>query len=176
MKSKGRVYWITGLSGAGKTTIGDLLFEKIGSKDSCFVRLDGDNLRQVFSNKNYSEQGRIEIGLQYSALCKLLSDQGINVIISTICMYDVIRNWNRENIADYYEIYLKVTIDELIRRDQKGLYSGALAGEIKDVMGINMDYEEPKNPDLILSNDGENSPEDQVDLIISRLKILNYGV
>jgi len=163
----GRVYWITGLSGAGKTTIGDLLYARLSFvNNNKIVRLDGDNLRMIFKRSDYSKQARIDIGLQYGALCKMLSEQGIDVIISTIAMYDEIRDWNRDNIENYFEIYLRVTIEELIRRDQKGLYSGAIRGEIKEVMGINMEFEEPKSPNLILDNGGELSPEQLVDIIM----------
>ena len=167
---KGRVYWITGLSGAGKTTIGDLLYERLSEEKENLIRLDGDNLRTIFKCSDYSSRGRIDVGFQYSALCKLLSDQGIDVVISTICMYDQIRDWNRTNIIDYFEIYLKVGIEELIRRDQKGLYTGALNGQIKDVMGINMDFEEPKHADIVIVNDGRQSPEEVCKNIIDQIR------
>ena len=86
-------------------------------------------------------------------------------------MFDECRNWNRENISTYKEIYLKVSIDELIKRDQKELYTKAIRKEIKNVIGIDIDFEEPKQPDLLIDNNGEISPKDIVNYII-----LNLGI
>ena len=101
----------------------------------------------------------------------MLSDQGVDVICCTISMFDECRQWNRENISNYKEIYLKVSIDELIRRDQKELYTKALRKEIKNVIGIDVDFEEPKQPDLLIENNGEISPEEIVNNIILNLRI-----
>lgn len=123
---KGIVYWITGLSGAGKTTLGSLLYHDLKETGEKVVILDGDELREITNNKDYSYEGRRQVAKQYSRICKMLSNQGIDVIICTISMYDEVREWNRRNIENYCEIYIEVPIDELIRRDQKQLYSRAL--------------------------------------------------
>lgn len=165
--SVGRVYWITGLSGAGKTTIGSRLYTVLSREKNNTIMLDGDQLRQVFSNFDYSMAGRERLAGQYSKLCRMLSEQGIDVICCTIAMFDSCRAWNRENIRDYFEVYLKVPIEKLIERDQKGLYSRALNNEIQEVMGINMEFEEPKNPDLVICNDGEETPDEIVKRILN---------
>ena len=77
-------------------------------------------------------------------------------------MFDSVREWNRENIHNYWEIYVKVSMETLQKRDQKGLYSGTTKEKEKEVVGIHMKIEEPKKPDLILYNDGEKRPEEQV--------------
>ena len=164
-----KVYWITGLSGAGKTTVGKRLFDLIKEKQNNIVRLDGDILRDVFQNQDYTYEGRKALGFKYSRLCKMLADQGIDVIICTIAMYDDVRKWNRDNIEEYVEIYLEVDMEELIRRDQKGIYSRALKEEEKNVSGMNMKTELPKNPDIIVKNYGDITPEKSLNIIKVRL-------
>ena len=167
----GTTYWITGLSGAGKTTVGKMLYKYLKEKESNVVLLDGDVLRQVYQSDDYSQAGRIKLAYQHARLCKMLNEQGIDVIICLIAMYQSVRNWNRENIESYREIYLNVSVEELIKRDQKGLYSRALRGEIDNVMGINMKYEAPEMPDLEIMNYGELTPDETVKSIIDKWKI-----
>lgn len=166
----GTVYWITGLSGAGKTTIGKMLYEKIRAKYPNTVFLDGDMLRKVFGEDlGYSMEDRKKCAMRYSRLCAMLQEQGMNVICCTISMFDSVRDWNRQNIQNYKEIYVKVSMETLRRRDQKGLYSGITTEKEKEVVGVHMNIEEPKCPDLILENDGERTPKQQVKVIVSVL-------
>lgn len=164
------VYWITGLSGAGKTTIGRLLYENIKLKHSNTVFLDGDILREIFGNDlGYTKEERIKCAMRYAKLCRMLQQQDLNVICCTISMFDCIRDWNRENIENYMEIYIKVSMEELVRRNQKGLYSQG-EGD-KEVVGIQIDIEEPKNPDMVLVNEGNRSIHELVDSIIKTFGI-----
>lgn len=160
------VYWITGLSGAGKTTIGKILYAKIKEKYSNTVFLDGDTMRKVFGGDlGYTREERIKCAMRYSRLCAMLEEQGIYVICCTISMFDCVRDWNRENIKNYREVYVKVSMETLLQRDQKGLYSGTTTEKDKEVAGVHVEIEEPKHPDLVLENDGEKTPEEQADLI-----------
>lgn len=161
------VYWITGLSGAGKTTIGKLLYKKINESYPNTVFLDGDTLRKVFGDDlGYTKEERRKCAMRYSRLCAMLQEQDMNVVCCTISMFDSVREWNRENIRNYKEIYVKVSMDTLLIRDQKGLYSGIAEEEQKEVAGIHVEAEEPKHPDLILYNDGGKTPEEQVEEIL----------
>ncbi|MCI9209317.1 MAG: adenylyl-sulfate kinase [Eubacterium sp.] len=161
------VYWITGLSGAGKTTIGKLFYEKLKTEHPNTVFLDGDMLRKVFGDDlGYTREERIKCAMRYSRLCAMLQEQGMHVVCCTISMFDCVRDWNRENINNYREIYIKVSMDTLRNRDQKGLYSGASKEERKEVAGIHVEVEEPKQPDLILWNDGDRTPAEQVEAIV----------
>lgn len=163
----GTVFWITGLSGAGKTTIGKLLYEKIRKQCSNVVFFDGDTLRQVFGDDlGYMKEDRRKCAMRYARLCALLAEQGMTVICCTISMFDSVREWNREHIQGYVEIYVKVSIETLKTRDQKGLYSGTSKEKDADVVEIHMDFEEPRRPDLILQNDGEKTPEEQAEQIV----------
>ncbi len=164
----GTVYWITGLSGAGKTTIGKLFYEKLRQVQPGTVFLDGDILREVFgADLGYSEPERRKCAMRYARLCKMLQEQGMNVVCCTISMFHEVREWNRKYIESYKEIYIKASMETLISRDQKGLYSGKTTEREKEVVGVQTASEEPRHPDLILDNDGVWTPEEQADRILA---------
>lgn len=158
----GKTYWLTGLSGAGKTTIGRLWYKKLRQSGVTAVFLDGDELRQVLGGSlGYSLEDRQKMAMNYARLCALLSKQGLTVVCCTISMFDSVRAWNRENIPGYVEVYIEASMETLRRRDQKGLYS---TGK-QNVAGVDFQVELPKAPDLILDNNGEKSPEEQVAIL-----------
>lgn len=164
------VYWFTGLSGAGKTTLGKLWHEELKKHGKDPVFLDGDELRFVFGNDlGYTEQDRRKAAMRNARICEMLSKQGFTVICCTISMFDSVRKYNRENISDYREVYIKVPLEVLKKRDQKGLYSKA----DHDVAGVHFCVEEPKEPDIILHNGGEVTPNEQINIL--RGKFLTSG-
>lgn len=168
----GKVYWITGLSGAGKTTIGKLFYQEMKKAFPNTVFLDGDVMREVFgSDLGYTESERRKCAMRYSRLCDMLQKQDLNVICCTISMFESVREWNRNHINNYREIYVKVSMDTLRKRNQKGLYSGN-RNEQKEVMGIHIALEEPVRPDLVLENNGEISPKEQIEKIIKFFGII----
>lgn len=155
MSEKGTVYFFTGLSGAGKTTIGGMFYRRLKERKPNVVLLDGDQLRPMFDvDTGYSFEERKRGAYRNFRLCRLLADQGIDVILCSISMYRDVRAWNREHIDRYREIYIKVSRDTLFRRDQKGLYSTG-----KNVIGIDLPFEEPEHPDVVVENDGIQTPE-----------------
>jgi len=163
---EGGLFWITGLSGAGKTTIGTLLYRQIKQIYPNTVLFDGDALRHAFGNDlGYSREDRFVCAMRYSRLCRLLVEQGIYVICCTISMFDQVRDWNRANIPQYAEIYVKVPTKILAVRNQKNLYHDAAGRTAGDMVGIDLEPELPQNADIILINDGTKSPEEQVQLI-----------
>ncbi len=168
----GRLYWITGLSGAGKTTIGTRLYHKMRSEHKFVVIYDGDQLRQAFGNDlGYSREERFECAMRYSRLSKLLVEQDVDVICCTISMFDDVRKWNRENILNYTEIYVKVPMEVLKNRNQKKLYSNVEKGFGNNVVGMDLELELPKNPDILIENDGSKSVDEILEEMYAQLSI-----
>ena len=150
----GQVIWITGLSGAGKTTLAEELNLRLQTKGLRPVLLDGDLLRNIFKTDgigkdSYDRGSRINLGLKYGLLCKTLSDQGFVVIIATIAMFNEIYSWNRNNIENYLQIYLKVPLDELYLRDQKKIYQRYKDGLLNHVAGLDLTVDEPLLSDFV---------------------------
>lgn len=159
---KGTVYFFTGLSGAGKTTLGGLFHRHLKAKKANVVLLDGDQIRPVYNEDiGYSDGDRVKGAQRTFRVAKMLADQGIDVVVCSICMYSVVRDWNREHIGHYKEIYIKVRRETLLSRNQKKLYTSGT-----NVVGVDLPFDEPKRPDVVVENDGERSPE----AIVERLE------
>ena len=126
--SPGRVFWITGLSGAGKTTVGRELSSRLRAAGRPVTFLDGDALRAAIAEDlGHSAGNRRQSAMRNARLCRLLAEQGADVVCATISLFHEVQRWNRENIPGYREIYLRVPIDELRRRDSKGIYAAGSA-------------------------------------------------
>lgn len=155
------VVWITGLSGAGKTTVASLLQESLKTRNLRPILLDGDEVRNVLSlTENYSWDERKKIAFIYAKFAKLLADQGFWVLVASISMFEEVRQWNRRNNKGYFEIYLKLSERDRMVRDFKGLYSTN-----QEMVQINEFYEEPQNPDLVFDSYQGLSPEKIVEEI-----------
>ncbi|MGA2742590.1 MAG: adenylyl-sulfate kinase, partial [Bryobacteraceae bacterium] len=164
----GRVFWITGLSGVGKTTLGRELWSRLRAAGRPATFLDGDALRAaVAEDLDHSAGDRRRSAMRNARLCRLLAEQGADVVCATISLFHEVQRWNRENIPGYREIYLRVPLDELRRRDSKGIYAGAQRGDTRDVVGLDVAAEAPEAPDLILDNHGELDVSSAVDRILA---------
>lgn len=162
INDNGTVFWVTGLPGVGKTTIGNQLFKKLKSEGYNIIFLDGDEIREILGRDyGYSYNDRKKLAMIYSRFCKMLSEQELNVICSTVSMFHECHNWNRNNIKNYKEIYIKAPDALLFKRQKDGLYKKAIDGKVKDVYGIDLKFEEPLNPDIIIEND-EKKTIDQI--------------
>lgn len=169
-QDQGKVFWVTGLAGAGKTTLAGLLVSKLRETEPSVVFLDGDVMRDVFGGSaGHSSAERLVLAQQYASLCRMLSRQGLTVVCATISMFHEVRRWNRQNLPGYCEIYLKVPMSVLEDRDQKGLYRGARNGEVDNVIGVNAPFEEPDSPDIMLENNGDRDPETVLDELLDKL-------
>ena len=166
------VYWITGLSGAGKTTLANLLTGYLKKDGKSVVMLDGDAVRTALKSvSKHKREDRLALAYQYGGLAKMIANQGFYVVVSTVALFDEIHLWNRNNLPGYYEIYLKVGIEELRRRDSKGIYARYDAGELSDLAGLDIPIDEPKKPNLLINFYDGLTPEKSLMTILSAIKL-----
>ena len=148
-KKKGIVFWITGLSGSGKTTLGKKIHKDITKNYGPTLMISGDNIRKIFKLKGYENRERLEIAKKYSQFSKYITDQKINIIIAVVAMYDEPRKWNKLNIDNYIEIYIRSNIKDIIKLNKKKIYKKKNPGKL---IGIDIKPQYPKNPTIILTN------------------------
>ena len=169
---KSFVLWFTGLSGAGKSTLAHALEEKLFQMDCRTFVLDGDNIRHgLNSNLEFSEADRAENIRRISEVSKLMLESGLIVMTAFISPFNKDRNDARKLISDndFIEIYCKASLQVCEKRDVKGLYKRARAGEIKNYTGIDSPYEAPQNPELIIDTD-QKTIEESISIIIKFLE------
>ena len=167
-KRKGILFWITGLSGAGKTSVSQKIYKKIKNDFGKTIFINGDDLRKIFDLKGYNYKDRKKIGLQYSKLFKKITDQNVNVIFAGVVLIESVRKWNKKNIDNYLEIYLKANIKKIIKRKYKRLYS-----QTKNLVGLNVRAEFPKKPDIIINNNFEESIKSISDRLLKKIRKIN---
>ncbi len=163
-----KLIWITGLSGSGKTTIGKEVFLCIKEKYSNTIFLDGDAFREIVGNDlGHNVQDRLKNAKRIHRMCKFLISQNINVICATMSLYKEIHELNRKEIKNYFEVFIECDIDELIKRDQKDLYTEAIKGTRDDVVGVNLPYDKPQNCDLVIDNSKKDNLHKKVEKILN---------
>ncbi len=150
------VIWITGLSASGKTTLGLEMYNLL--KDSgAWVFLDGDTMRTIFGEDlGHSIADRMKNAYRISNLCYMLDTQGINVLSCVLLISDEVRNYNKEHFQEYKEVFIDVSMETLISRDNKQLYKKALKGNLENVVGVDMKYDHPMHPDFTFNNNAYN--------------------
>lgn len=169
------VIWITGLSGSGKTTLAEKLCAHLRGIGQQVVLLDGDELRSILSlsedePKFYNSDVRLGLAFKYAKLSKMISDNGVSVVVATISLFESIHEWNRKNIKDYFEVFLDVPMTELISRDPKKIYSRFFSGELKDVAGLDLAVDFPKNAHLKMSHTGDESLDEMLSNLLNVLE------
>ena len=147
-KKLGIVFWITGLSGSGKSTIGNFIKKYIDKNYGKTVIIHGDDIRNIYHLRKYKKKERLNLGISNSNLCKLISSQGINVIFTTVCLFYELHKYNRSNIKHYIEIYIKSDIKTLVKNKKKKFYRY----KTKLIWGLDIKPEFPINPDIIINN------------------------
>ena len=147
-KNKGVLFWITGLSGSGKTAIAKKIKNNISNKYGPTVIVSGDDLRKLFNFKKFSKKDRLAYALVYCKFCKYITDNKINIILSTVSLFHKVRKWNRTNISNYMEIYIQSDINKIIKQKNKFFYKR----NYKNVLGKDIKPEFPQSPHIIVEN------------------------
>jgi adenylylsulfate kinase len=172
--SRGFTVWLTGLSGAGKTTIADRLEAALRERGRKVEVLDGDVVRTNLSKGlGFSREDRDTNIRRIGFVAKLLSRNGVAVITAAISPYREIRAEVRREIGDFVEVFVRCSMDELVRRDVKGLYARALRGEIPNFTGVSDPYEEPLEPEVVVDTEHE-SVDESVAKILTVLERRGY--
>ncbi|RLG62242.1 adenylyl-sulfate kinase [archaeon] len=171
---KGCVVWLTGLPGSGKTTIAKILEKELRARGYKVELLDGDEVRKWLSPEaGFTREDRERHLRRVIYVSKLLARNGVIVLASFVSPYRSIRAEARRIIGDFIEVYVKCSLETVIKRDPKGLYARALRGEIKHMTGIDDPYEEPENPEVIVDTE-KDPPEENAKKILQKLEELGY--
>jgi bifunctional enzyme CysN/CysC len=165
------VYWFTGLSGSGKSTIAGLLEKRLHAAGRHTYMLDGDNVRHGLNRDlGFSEADRAENIRRVGEVAKLMADAGLILLVSFISPYRAERDAVRASLGEgeFFEVFVDTPIEECARRDPKGLYAKAQAGELKNFTGIDAPYEAPQKPDIHVRTVGR-TPEEIVEALMQRI-------
>ena len=168
---RGAVIWMYGLSGSGKTTLANLLERRLHEKGKLVKLLDGDNIRSgLNSNLGFSDEDRIENIRRVAEVAKLFADSGIITVTSFITPNNELRDLARGVIGneDLLEVYIKASFKTCAKRDPKGLYAKARAGQLKNFTGIDSPYEEPEAPEMSVDT-VEMTAEEAAEAIVEKL-------
>jgi adenylylsulfate kinase len=170
----GFTIWFTGLSGAGKSTLSDIVEQRLKARGRNVEVLDGDVVRTHLSKGlGFSREDRDTNIKRIAFVCSLLTRNGVVCISAAISPYREAREWARQQIGNFVEVYVKCPIDVCRQRDVKGLYKLVDEGKIKGFTGVDDPYEEPEHPELVIETDKE-TIEESVERIFAKLEELGY--
>ena len=173
-KDRGFTLWFTGLSGAGKTTIAEIVEHELRERERRVEVLDGDIVRTNLSKGlGFGRDDRNINVLRIGFVANLLTRNGVAVIVSAISPYKEARDQVRRRIVDFVEVFVDAPLEVCAERDVKGLYKKAFAGEIAQFTGVSDPYEPPAAPDLTLKTD-EEEPQESARKVIEKLEFFGY--
>lgn len=165
-KKHGIVFWITGLSGSGKTKMGNLILNEMNKQYGKTLIVHGDDIRNIYQFKQYKKSDRLKLGKSNSNFCKLITDQGVNVIFTTVALFQKLHKYNRTNLRNYLEIYIKSDIRKLLKEKKKNFYKK----KTKFVWGLDIKPEFPKKPNILINNNFEVPIEKLGKILIDKIK------
>jgi len=171
---RGFTLWFTGLSGAGKTTIAEIVEHELRERERRVEVLDGDIVRTNLSKGlTFSREDRNVNVLRIGFVANLLTRNGVGVIVSAISPFKEARDQVRRRIVDFVEVFVDAPLEVCAERDVKGLYAKAYSGEIAQFTGVSDPYEAPNAPDLTLKT-AEETPEESARKVIEKLEFFGY--
>ena len=171
---RGFVVWLTGLPASGKTTVARELEDELRGRGLRVEVMDGDEVRKGLSRDlGFSKEDREIHAMRVAYVSKLLSRNGVAVIVALISPYRSFRQAIREDIEHFIEVFVRCPVEECAKRDPKGLYAKAFAGEVKDFTGVDDPYEDPDSPELVLDTVEEETAE-SVDKVLAWLAEHGY--
>ena len=174
MTNKGFTIWFTGLSGAGKSTLSEIVEARLKARGHKVEVLDGDVVRTHLSKGlGFSREDRDTNIKRIAFVCNLLTRNGVVCISAAISPYREAREWARNEIGNFVEVYVRCPLDVCRQRDVKGLYKLVDEGKLKGFTGVDDPYEEPENPELVIETDKE-TVEESVARIFAKLEELGY--
>lgn len=168
VEKKGILFWITGLSGAGKTSLANSVKNKIKQQFGPTIVLNGDDLRRIFKLNKYDQNSRLEYGKNYAKFAKFITDQNINLIFTVVGMFDQIRSWNKKNIKNYVEIYVKASISKIKKKRTKKIY----LKNKKFIVGVSIKPQFPKKPNIVINNNFKKSIKVLSESLIKKIQTL----
>jgi adenylylsulfate kinase len=166
-EKKPLVLWFTGLSGCGKSQISQAVYEKFQQRRIRVEYFNGRKIREIFPEIGYSPENRKEHIRKIGLLIGILENNNTSVIGSFESPFEETRNYLRQNLINYIEIYVHASRDYCMSKDSRGLYTKAMTGELDDFVGVSIDYEEPKNPEIIIEAESQSVSE-------ATKQVLNY--
>ena len=169
-ESKGILFWITGLSGSGKTTIAKKIKKDICKLYGPTLMVSGDDLRKIFNFKGYNYEERVRLSRKFCKFAKFITNQNINLIFASVGMMHAMRAWYRRNIDNYVEIFIKANLKRIIKLKKKKIYN---IKKTSDIVGITIKPEFPKTPDIIVNNSFKKTTENMANNLIKKI-LLKY--
>jgi adenylylsulfate kinase len=164
---KHRLIWITGLSGAGKTSIAVKVFSQLKVNFANTILVDGDSVREIFCNDlGHNLEDRVKNAWRIVRLCKYICDQEINVVCATMSLYKEIHDFIYEKFDNPLVVYLDVPMAELVKRNKKNLYSDGI-----NVSGRDLPYDEPRNEKYVMKLTNDSGLDKTVNIILDRVKL-----
>ena len=171
---RGFTIWFTGLPCSGKSTIADAVAGELRKERPNVERLDADIIRKhLWRELGYSKEDRDENIRRATYLAQLLTRNGVAVLTSFISPYRELREYARQEIGDFVEVYVKCPVEVCSQRDTRGMYKKALAGDIPNFTGVSDPYEEPLHPEVLIESDKEPLAQG-VSRVMAKLKELGY--
>ncbi len=170
---RGFCLWFTGLSGAGKSTISEIVVPELQARGARVEVLDGDVVRMNLSKGlGFSKEDRDTNILRIGWVAEVLVRNGVIAVVSAISPYNEARETVRQNIGDFVEVFVSASVNEIVEhRDPKGLYKKAIAGEIDNFTGVSDPYEAPEHPELVIDTE-QCTPEEAAQQVLTALEAM----